>query len=220
MQRDFWLERWQRGEIGFHQNEINQYLRKYWDRTRTEHPDSKVFVPLCGKTLDMLWLRDQGHAVTGIELSKIAIMDFFKENDINFDVTHHPMMIEHAADRISLLCGDFFDLNEQDLEHHHLVYDRAALIALPEEMRQSYVKHLTDVLPAEVRILQVIMTYPQEEMDGPPFAVAEDELYALYGKSFVIEKLDSFDIFAENPKFRERGLSGLTESIFLIKRTR
>ncbi len=218
MQRDFWLERWQRGEIGFHQNEINEYLKQYWEEISREYPGSRVFVPLCGKSLDMLWLRDKGHPVTGIELSKIAVGDFFEENRIKFDVTHHPKMSEHRTEGLSVLCGDFFDLNEQDLEQHHLVFDRAALIALPEEMRKSYADHLVENLPQSVSILQILLTYPQPEMNGPPFSVDETELFELYDNHFDISKLAEYDIFSENPKFRERGLTSLKESVFLLKR--
>ncbi len=218
MQRDFWIERWQRSETGFHKNEINQYLKDYWHKVRQKYPDSAVFVPLCGKSLDMLWLKDQGHNVTGIELSKIAVVDFFSENKLEAEVTHHPKMVAHSSDKLNLLCGDFFDLNEQDLQKHHLVFDRAALIALPEEMRKSYVDHLCQVLPENCSILQVLLTYPQNEMDGPPFSVSEEELRNLYQDRFNIEKLQEFNIFAENPKFKQRGLTSLVESIFILSR--
>jgi len=214
MDTEFWIERWQKQEIGFHQNEINGYLKKYWDQARALHPDSQVFVPLCGKSRDMLWLKEQGHEVLGIELSELAVQDFFVENQLDFEHSEHPHFKPYISENIELLHGDFFRLQKDDLSASHLVYDRASLVALPPEMRKQYVKHLSSILPEDVSILLVVMEYPQDEMSGPPFSVPESEVMQLFKNDFLIEKLASFDIYAENPRFRERGLSSLQEKVF------
>lgn len=218
MDTDFWIERWQQQQIGFHQNEINAYLTNYWDKARTQHPDSQVFVPLCGKSRDMLWLRDQGHDVLGIELSELAVQDFFAENQLDFEQDSHPHFQPYLAENLQLLCGDFFKLQKNDLAACHLVYDRASLVALPRDMRGQYAQHLGSVLPEEVSMLLVTMEYPQHEMDGPPFSVPETEVRELFEQSFRIERLASFDIFHENPRFQQRGLSSLLEKVFHLSR--
>src|SRR5574340_1608572 len=146
MKKDFWLERWERKEIGFHQDEINPYLRQYWQELHLAR-GSEVFVPLCGKSRDMLWLREQGHAVLGVELSPLAAQAFFEENGLSPQRTRGERFDSYEADGIRILCGDFFDLDRDDLAGVKAVYDRASLIALPPEMRERYARHLESILP-------------------------------------------------------------------------
>ncbi|MEW6313064.1 MAG: thiopurine S-methyltransferase [Pseudomonadota bacterium] len=215
MEKDFWLERWQRGETGFHQDKVNPYLRQYWP-TLNLAPDTLVFVPLCGKSRDMLWLREQGHAVLGVELSPLAVEAFFAENEL---VPQHSR--SHAfdcceADGFRLLCGDFFDLDKTDLAGVGAVYDRASLVALPPELRRRYVERLLALLPAGTPILLVTFDYPQHEMAGPPFAVTPAEVDALFGNRAAVKLLAQESVLEQNARFRERGLSHLRENIFLL----
>jgi thiopurine S-methyltransferase len=215
MKKEFWLERWERGEIGFHQDEINPYLRQFWK----ELPASgrgEVFVPLCGKSQDMVWLRQQGDTVLGVELSSIAVQDFFKENKKSPTHTKSGKFETCEADGIRILCGDFFDLSKQDLANVSAVYDRASLVALPPDMRESYARHLVEILPPATQILLVTFDYPQAEMQGPPFAVSVSEVEALYGKYAEIRLLAQKDTLPENPRFVQRGVSRMEESIFLL----
>jgi thiopurine S-methyltransferase len=215
MKKDFWLERWEREEIGFHQNETNPYLRQYWPELRLAS-GSEVFVPLCGKSRDMLWLREQGHPVLGVELSAIAVQAFFKENGY---IPHHEISEKFdccEAEGIRILCGDFFDLGKDDLAKVSAVYDRASLVALPPEMRERYARHLVNILPPATQILLIAFDYPQPEMPGPPFAVSAGEVEALYRGHAGIRLLAQLDVLAQNPRFQERGLSRLQENIFLL----
>jgi thiopurine S-methyltransferase len=215
MKKDYWLARWEREETGFHQDEINPYLRQYWQELHPAH-GSEVFVPLCGKSRDMLWLREQGHSVLGVEFSTMAVQAFFKENGY---IPHHVTGEKfdcYEAEGIRILCGDFFDLGKEDLAKASAVYDRASLVALPPEMRERYVSHLLSILPPAMQILLVTFDYPQPEMEGPPFAVSPDEVEALYHKQVEICLLAQPDILAQEPRFQERGLSRLRESIFLL----
>ena len=218
MEKEFWLERWRQEQIGFHQAEINRYLTTYWHIVKQAFPDSKVFVPLCGKSKDMLWLRDQGHEVLGIEFSEMAVDDFFSENKLPLTESSHERFTRKTTTDIDLYCGDFFHLTEQELSQCHLVYDRASLIALPKNMRPEYAKHMAKILPDAVRLLLVTMDYPQDEMDGPPFSVPEQEVYELYGQAFEIEKLETYDVYHESPRFRDRGLTSLLEKVYLLQR--
>jgi len=213
MKKDFWLERWKRKEIGFHQSDINPYLRQYWQALHLAR-NSEVFVPLCGKSNDLLWLRQQEHPVLGVELSAIAAQAFFEENGYT---PHRASSVNFAcyeADHIRILCGDFFDLRKGDLAKVGAVYDRASLVALPPDMRERYVRHIVDILPPATQILLITFDYPQPEMAGPPFAVSPDEVETLYRPHAEIRLLAQLDVLAQNPRFQERGLTRLQENIF------
>lgn len=220
MHPDFWLERWEANRIGFHNEEINAHLPAFWDRLEIERGAS-VFVPLSGKSLDMLWLARQGHNVLGVEVSPLAVADFFRESGIE-----PKRVIDGAFERwsgdvpqgakIELLCGDFFALQPEQLIGTGGVYDRASLIALPPEMRPNYAQQLKRLLPASTPILLVTLDYPQSEMDGPPFAVTADEVESLYGERHQIQRLYDQDVLAENPHFRQRGLTRLSEEVFSL----
>ncbi len=215
MKKEFWLERWERAEIGFHQDEIHPYLRRFWPEVQAAR-GGEVFVPLCGKSSDMVWLRQQGSFVLGVELSSIAVRDFFKEN--GFAPTHASSgkFDCSEADGIRILCGDFFDLGKEDLARVSAVYERASLVALPPDMRGRYARHLVEMLPPATQILLLTFDYPQAEMQGPPFAVTVNEVEALYGKYAEIRLLAQEDVLAQNPRFQQRGMSRMQENVFLL----
>ncbi len=211
MKHEFWLERWERNQIGFHQAEINRYLISHW--TELGLPSgAKVFVPLCGKSLDMLWLREQGHTVVGNELSTKAVKAFFSENDLEATVSEGPRYTRYEAEGVEILAGDFFALTPADLNGIRAVYDRAALIALPQTMRQAYARHMSSLLPGGARILLVTMEYPPEALEGPPFSLTDEEVHALYDEDFVVELKASWE-GAEGP----RGIL-VTERIYTLTR--
>lgn len=215
MKKDFWLERWDKEEIGFHQNEFNPYLLQYWQELQLVQ-NSKVFVPLCGKSHDMIWLQQQGHTVLGIELSSIAVQALFKEYGQLAQHSSHGKLDRSEVNGISILCGDFFDLSKNDMVHVGAVYDRASLIALPPEMREHYARHLVSILPPATKILLITTDYPQPEMSGPPSAVSVGEVEALYRDHAEVRLLTQRDVLAQNPRFQERGLSRMQENIFLL----
>jgi thiopurine S-methyltransferase len=215
MEKEFWMERWDKREIGFHQDGINPYLSRYWSELNLAR-DSEVFVPLCGKSRDMLWLREQGHRVVGVELSDIAVRAFFEENGYipRYDADERFKCC--AADDVRLLCGDLFDLEKNDLAEVTAVYDRASLVALPVGMRERYARHLAGILPPATQMLLVTFDYPQDEMSGPPFAVTRDEVEKLYRDYAEINLLAQLDVLEQNPHFKARGLTALRENIFLL----
>ena len=215
MEKMYWLDRWEGDEIGFHQTDVNSYLSKYRSELKLTH-GSKVFVPLCGKSRDMLWLNEQGHTVLGVELSKLAVQAFFQENNYT---PHHETNDKFEVFRIndlSILCGNFLDLDKNDLATVSAVYDRASLVALPPEMRERYVSHLINILPNETKILLITFDYPQSEMTGPPFAVSPDEIKRYYQHHADIRLLAQLDVLEQSPRFQERGLSRIQESVFLL----
>jgi thiopurine S-methyltransferase len=190
-------------------------LARYW-KALSLSGGGEVFVPLCGKSHDMVWLRQQGCTVLGVELSSIAVQDFFKENGQSPEHAVSGKFESCEADGIRILCGDFFDLGKADLANVSAVYDRASLVALPPDMRERYARHLVDILPRGTHILLVTFDYPQAEMQGPPFAVSVKEVEALYGKYANIRLLEHVDALAQNPRFKQRGMSRMEESIFLL----
>ncbi len=214
MDTDFWLQRWQDNLTGFHQQEINPGLDAFWSQLQLT-PGEQVFVPLCGKSLDMLWLRKQ-HAVLGVELSPIAVEAFFAENGLEPEHSRQGSFAVCKTDRLTLLCGDFFDLQPEQLRRVRAVYDRASLIALPEDVRAHFVRRLTDLLPPAVSMLLVTLDYDQAQMGGPPFSVEEREVRDLFGPRWSIQLLSQEDVLATEPRFRERGLSYMVEKIYLL----
>lgn len=187
MKHDFWHQRWSEGRIGFHQADFNPYLKKYWQLLSLAG-DDRVFVPLCGKSKDMLWLREQGHEVLGVELNSSACEAFFAENGAEPECIQMPGFVVRSVDGVQLLCGDFFSLNAEDLRDVSAVYDRAALIALPPEMRVQYVEYLAQILPRGVQILLITLEFEGE--GGPPFSVQGTEVERLFGAAFEIECLE------------------------------
>lgn len=191
MEQGFWHQRWAENAIGFHLEEVNPFLVKCWSELHIS-ADSKVFVPMCGKSRDMTWLREQGHSVLGVEISDTACKAFFEESGVEPDIDNDGRYLSRSLDGIALLCGDFFALESSDLEGVRAVYDRASLIALPEEMRQRYVERMLDILPVGVNVL--IITLEFDAPSGPPFSVTEAEIRALYGSRFEVVKLCETDL--------------------------
>ena len=215
MNRDFWQARWDEGRIGFHQDEVNPYLQRYWPSLGVT-PGATVFVPLCGKSRDMLWLRDQGYSVIGVEIVPRAVEAFFAENDLTVTQRPHGAFTLWESEGIKIFQGDFFDLSADDVAGIAAVYDRASLIALSPDMRQRYATQLRAILPSETNVLLVTMDYSQAEMHGPPFAVTEQEVAALYQDYFKIDQVCSEDMLGANPRFQDQGVNRMLERIYVL----
>ena len=217
MEPGFWEQRWQAGKIGFHQDDVTPLLREYW--STLELPlDSCVFVPLAGKTRDMSWLAAQGYRVLGVELSQIAVDQFFAEHGLTPTRHESRYGVHHVADRVELICGDAFALDTEVLSDCAGVFDRAALIALPPELRRRYASELYSRLPTGCRGLVITLEYPQHEKVGPPFSVDEDEVRALYETDWRIEPLERRDILAAQPGFVADGVTRLTTVAYRFER--
>lgn len=216
MEPEFWHQRWQQNQIGFHQPDINPYLRQYWSVLAVA-PPARVLVPLCGKSLDLLWLTQQGYQVVGVELSALAIRALFEEQQIEAKYSQQGDWQLWETDRLQVWGGDFFTLGREQLGHIDAVYDRAALIALPPPMRQQYVEHMQTLVGAVPHLL-VTMEYPQQQMSGPPFSVDQAEVAGLFSARYTgTEAPLCEDILASNPHFRERGLGRLSECVYLLQ---
>jgi len=215
MKPNFWLERWERDQIGFHQAEHNKLLVDFWPQLNLPM-GAEVFVPLCGKSLDMRWLEQAGHRVVGVELSERAISDYFA--DASEQPSHNIVdrFTEHAGLQTRLLHGDFFDLTAPLLDNVQGLFDRGALVALPPSMRLRYVDHLLRIVPDGCRILLLSFEYDQNLVDGPPHAVGEDEILEHYGARCEVRLLESFVTSQLPPHFLANGISQAVESVYLI----
>ncbi|MDQ3205703.1 MAG: thiopurine S-methyltransferase [Pseudomonadota bacterium] len=217
MNPDFWHQRWQQNRIGFHQSEVTPLLQKHWPSLELA-PGTRVFVPLSGKTLDMPWLAARGHRVLGVELSQLAIERFFAEHRLQPDVRESRYGVHYRAGKIELICGDVFALDRDALADCSAVYDRAALIALPAELRRPYAQQLYAALPRGCRALMITLEYPQDQKAGPPFSVREDEMRALYSPDWRVETIERRNILANQPQFAEEGVTELDTVVYRLGR--
>ena len=216
MEHDFWHERWEQRATPFHQGRVNAMLERH---AGVLGDADTVLVPLCGKAVDMAWLCARGHRVLGVELSPIAVRDFFEEQEIACERSRVGPFEAFEGDGIRLLCGDFFDLAPAHLEGVEAVYDRAALIALPDTLRARYVEHVLALVPARAPTLLLTLEYPPEDMNGPPFTVDEAAVRALFEPRCTVRALEHLDILAEEPGLAQRGATSLVEHAFHLERT-
>ena len=215
MQKEFWQERWQQNQIGFHSEEINHHLLKVWPALNIA-PGSRVFVPFCGKSKDMLWLQAQGFEVIGVELSQLAVQAFFAENELPAATGRQGRFTVTEAENLRIYCGDFFDLTVDDLTGVAAVYDRASLVALPAGMRAAYAAHMQQLLGPGTKTLLMTFDYSQHEMQGPPFSVQTAEVLALYSSWCDVDLLYTRDILDREPHFRDKGVSWMQEQVYVL----
>lgn len=217
MDPDFWLQRWRDGRTGFHQQRPTPWLLEYWP-TLSLAPGSQVLVPLAGKSLDLIWLAAQGHRVLGVELSPLAVAQFFAEHELTPQLSETRYGHHYRAGDIELICGDVFGLDAEVLAGCAAIYDRAALIALPPELRRRYVDEIYGQLPADCRGLLITLDYPQHEKSGPPFAVPETEVRERHGRDWDVAMLERRDVLAEQPGFVAEGVSSLETVVYGLAR--
>ena len=211
MEASFWRQKWERGDIAFHESEANPLLIEHFEKLNLA-AGSRVFLPLCGKTRDFSWLLASGYRVVGAELSELAINELFKELGLDPEIARVGNLIRYSAENVDIFVGDIFDLTRETLGPVAAVYDRAALVALPEEMRNRYTKHLLDMTDAAEQLL-ICIEYDQTLMDGPPFSVDSDEVNRHYQETYQVTPLASRPI--------PGGLKGkcaASENLWLLKK--
>jgi thiopurine S-methyltransferase len=188
--RQYWAGRWKRGETGWHQTEVEPGLTSNFSK----FSPTRVFVPLCGKSLDLVWLASQGHEVIGVEFTEQGILEFFEENQIQYQLSTRGKFKVFQGGRFTILNGDFFDLEASDLGSIGAVYDRAALIALPLETRRRYASKMIQLLKQcahrdSFSFLQIVLERTPSDDKGPPYSVSNSEIRDLYGKAFQIQPI-------------------------------
>ena len=210
-----WESRWQEDRIGFHLKEVNPYLIKFSDQLLFQNPD-RVFVPLCGKTLDLCWLTKKTRKVIGIELVKKAVLDFYAENNIAYLVQQKEILQKFTSKSIDIYLGDFFELKPEDTPPFKAIYDRASIIAIDKLERRKYVDHLISFLDPAGRILLITLEYNQNQMGGPPYSVPREEIESLFSPLGSLKLLETCDVLDD--RFRKKGLTHLLEHVFLIEK--
>jgi len=210
MGKQFWLDRWQAGDIKFHRNEVQEDLINYFPQLKT---GAKVLVPLCGKSLDLLWLKEQGYHIFGIELSDDAILQFFSESKIDYEKKGN----KYTAEGLTLFAADIFALDNLPLMD--ACYDRAALIALPEKLRSIYVLRILSWLKGGAPILLKTLSYDQRLLEGPPYAVPPASVKEYFKACRTIECLSETRV--ENDLTHtlcQRGLPHYKDYVYLISK--
>lgn len=192
MEHSFWHNKWEKQEIGFHLSEVNPLLIRYFSNLVLS-PNSRVFVPLCGKTLDIHWLLNQGYNVVGAELSQLAIEQLFAALQIIPDITNIGPLKRYTGPNIEIFVGDIFNLSAEILGHVDAIYDRAALIALPKPVRDRYTQHLMQLTNTAPQLL-ICVEYDQTLMDGPPFSITPTEVEQHYQQSYQIDMLSNEEV--------------------------
>jgi len=220
MDPSFWHERWALGEIGFHRSKPHWALGRHWASVSAS-TDAPVLVPLCGKSLDLHWLRANHRPIVGIELDPRAVADFFVEwpglNHDGLEVsTSATGLIRYAHQDIEIHQGDFFAFEAGPYEAFGHFYDRAALIALPFDLRQRYLSHLASLLASGARGLLITFEYDKNQMDGPPFSVFREELDGFDALQF--ERLEARDVLEHHPGMSAKGLTALNECVYLVSK--
>ena len=214
-----WLKFWENNETNWHGDKITQELVEYFELFELE-PRDKVFVPLCGKSLDMLYIMNQGFSVVGVEISEIGVRQFFSENNLAYKITKVDDFDLYSTENLEIYCGDFFALTSKHLNNVKSVFDRKSLIALEPEVRQKYVKHLNDIIALGARILLVTLQYPQYQMSGPPFSVDKSEVESLFSMAFESQELRSFNDIENESKLTRAGVDYINNAAYYLRKVR
>lgn len=213
MDYEFWNNCWARPTQPFHLTAPHHFLVKYFPKHIAQC--SRVLLPLCGKTQDLNFLAEQGVSAVGVEFNPVAVDSFFNDSGIKPEITKTENKALYQSEHIELWCADFFELSKRDLGDFARIFDRAALVALPDDLRASYAKHLISFLSAKGKILLVTMDYDTGEMSGPPFFVSKQELQQLFPQAS-IQELERISILDSHPRWRELELSRLDEVLYEI----
>lgn len=224
MDAEYWLQRWRDGRTGWHQDSVMPLLEKHWPAIGIPR-GATVLVPLCGKSLDMLWLASQGLHVLGVELSPLAIKAFLEDNHLGARQEPIPGGTLHHVSKaagdgsIRIINGDIFQVAASTLRECDAVYDRAATIALPAPLRRRFAKEVYAKLSARTRGLLIVLDYPPHEKDGPPFPVDDTEVHGLFEPQWSVRELERRDILASQPGFQQDGVSSLHTAVYQLTRS-
>jgi thiopurine S-methyltransferase len=222
MDTEYWLQRWREGRTGWHHTDVMPLLEQHWPALAVPR-GTRVLVPLCGKSLDMLWLSRQGLDVLGVDVSPVAIAAFLAENGLHAHTRSAADGTHHAIDNppggaIEIINGNAFTLEAASLAACDAFYDRAAMIALPAPLRERLAGEVYAKLPARARGLLITLDYPAGEMQGPPFSVDDAEAHRLLDAHWRIKQLERRDILASQPSFSERGVTALHTAVYGLER--
>lgn len=212
MEKQFWIDKWDVDSIGFHKSETHPELLNFFNKFDSE--EKNVLVPLCGKTLDMIHFQKNGFKVTGIEFSPKACEDFFKENNIEYNIKDEDGFKIYNSESITLYCGDFYKYHTYFKFAH--AYDRAAIVAIDPEKRKEYADKYSELMATGGKLLLMTFEYDQSKCQGPPWSTEEYFIYEFFEKSFDIELIKQQDIEIGNPRMKEAGVGTAAQKVFLL----
>jgi len=192
MKADFWHNLWETNDIGFHLNDTNPFLLEFFSELNLK-TNSRIFVPLCGKTVDIKWLLNKGHKVVGIELNEKAIQELFTSLALKPKIQKIGALTLYSAKDIDIFVGDIFELNKEILGNVDAIYDRGALGAIPKEMQIKYTPLLISITESAPQLL-ISFEYNQSLYQGPPFSITKTELEDSYKEFYNIKLLKSYKI--------------------------
>jgi len=192
MHEEFWHEKWRKNEIGFHESQANPLLVKNINALKLQK-GARIFLPLCGKTLDIEWLLQKGFRVVGAELSQTAIEQLFIQLKLEPEIIQKEKFLHYHANAIDIFVGNIFDLSAEDIDVVDAIYDRAALVALPEAMRKRYTKHLMEITKTAKQLL-IAFEYDQSVMAGPPFSISKQEVLQHYEQMYQAVNIESVSV--------------------------
>ncbi len=210
MEASFWHQKWERGDIAFHESEANLFLVEHFEKLNPAK-GSRVFLPLCGKTRDIAWLLAHDYRVVGAELSELAVNELFKELGLEPEISKVEKLVRYSAKDIDLLVGDIFDVSAEFLGPVNAIYDRAALVALPAGVREQYTSQLMNITDTAPQLL-ITYEYDQRLIAGPPFSVNADEVKRHYGATYQLNSVES-----KNVAGGLRGKAASTETAWLLQ---
>lgn len=214
-----WKERWETNQIGWHSSDVNQNLKNHATVLFEKSTTPAIAVPLCGKSLDMAWLAKQNAKVTGIELVQKAIEDFFAEQSLCATQSKKEDTPCYHCDRIEILHSDIFELPKTLEGSFDAIYDRAAFVALPLELKQQYADLCLSLLKPDGSILLITYDAPIPETQGPPFPVKDGVIPRLYkNASQCILLEESVDTPDNDPRLKAQGLDWSRTQIWKITR--
>ena len=192
MDPNFWYQRWEKNEIAFHEGKPNHLLVAYFQELSLPK-GRRIFLPLCGKTRDISWLLSKGYRVAGAELSQLAIEQLFMDLGLQPEISETGDLRQWSAPQLDIFVGDFFALSRKTLGSIDAIYDRAALVAMPETMRPRYAEHLIELTHRAPQLL-ICYDYDQRALDGPPFSIDHEEVARQYGSTYELKLLASVDV--------------------------
>ncbi|MFN3852457.1 MAG: thiopurine S-methyltransferase [Spirosomataceae bacterium] len=186
MEASFWIKSWELGGFytSFHRRDIHPYVLEYM--TPDEIENKNILVPLCGKTLDMLYLAQYANKVIGVELVEEAIVQFFDENNLPYEMIDDET---YVSGNITLLKKDFMALTTEEIGQIDWIYDRASLVALPYEMRVDYLRAIDRL--SDVGTKQLIITLEYFPLiNSAPFCIKPNEVDDYYGAGHIIKHVE------------------------------
>lgn len=219
MNKKNWLEKWKKKETKFDQMQVNPYLIKY-EKIFESLEGKKIFIPLCGKSIDILWFLTHGAEVIGVEFSEVAIETFLSENNLIYKkVDKHPFIFYHA-DSLKFICGDLFQLEKNDVGEFDWIYDRASLIALDDMARVQYANKIFQLSSNQSKMFLITLSYGTTTLEPPPYSVTDEEVYSLFSKNFQIATLSKNENMDIMPHLIQAGFPNLNDRVYLLTQSK